>query len=241
MTQTAAQICELARQIAKVPGFAAQSGQFLNLVLSDLCQNYNLEVNRVTDTFNMNTTVPATGAPANALSSDWLRSLKDDVFYTILGVNYFPIQDDQAQFDKHVLTSGLQGYPQNFFVDTSVSPSQMYFWPPPSGAFPVTARYFKQRADIVTPETDTSVPWFPNQSYLVTSVAGCLMQIADDDRADGFLGDDDDRYPQGAGTILRKYLKMQGDTSASVKRVTLDRQLFGSGFSRLPNTKTIGW
>lgn len=240
MTQTAAQICELARQIAKVPGFTTQSGQFLNLVLSDLCQNYNLEVNRVTDTFSMNTTVPATGAPANALSADWLRSNKDDVFYTILGVNYFPIQDDQAQFDKHVLTAGLQSYPQNFFVDTSVSPSQMYFWPPPSGSYAVTARYFKQRPDIATPETAPDVPWFPNQRYLVTAVAGALMQLADDERADSFLADDD-MHPQGAGTQLRKYLKMQGDTSSSVKRVTLDRQLFSPAWNRLPNTKQVGF
>jgi hypothetical protein len=241
VSQTAAQICELARQIAKVPKYLTQSGQILNFVLEDLCQNYNLEINRVTDSFSMNTTVPATGAPANALSADWLRSNKDDVFYTIQGVNYFPIQDDQAQFDKHVLTAGLQSYPGFFFVDTSVSPSQMYFWPPPSGAYAVTARYFKQRPDITTPETATDVPWFPNTKYLVTAVAGGLMQLADDERADSFLSDNEDTNPQGAGVLLRKYLKMQGDSSSNVKRVTLDRQLFGTGWNRLPNTKNVGW
>src|SRR5262245_61980824 len=142
MSQTAEQICELARQIAKVPKYETQSGKILNFVLEDLCQNYNLEINRVTDTFNMNTVMPATGAPANALTSDFLRTNKDDVFYTISGVPYFPVQDDQAQFDAHVLTAGLNGFPEFFFVDTSVSPSQVYFWPPPSGAFATTVRYF---------------------------------------------------------------------------------------------------
>lgn len=238
---TAAQICELARQIAKVKGFATQSGQVLNFVLSDLCQNYNLEINRVTDTFNMNTVMPASGGAANALSADFLRTNKDDVFYTISGVPYFPIQDDQAQYDHHVLTAGLQSYPQFFFVDTSVSPSQMYFWPPPSAVFPVTARYFKQRPDITTPEESSDVPWFPNHTYLVRATAGMLMQISDDERAEAFLSSDEDAHPQGAGSMLRKYLTMQGDSSSRVNRVTLDRRLFSAGWDRLPNTKSIGW
>lgn len=241
MTQTAAQICTLARQIAKVPGFAEQSGQFLNLVLSDLCQNYNLEINRVTDTFNMNTTMPATGAPTNALSANFLRSNKDDVFYTISGVPYFPVQDDQAQFDAHVLTAGLQSYPYYFFVDTSATPNTIAFWPPPSGAYAATVRYFKQRDDITTPESSSTVPWFPNANYLVTAVAGMLMRISDDERAEAFLSDDEEKSSQGAGVILRRYLKMVGDSSSRVNTVTLDRRLFNNNCNRLKNTKNIGW
>lgn len=235
MSLTAAQIVTLACQVAKVPGYTSQAGQLLNSILSDLCQFYDLEVNRVTQTFNM-----ATGAApaANALTSDWLRSNSNDVFYTISGVPYFPVQEDQAQFDAHVLTAGLNGYPYNFFVDTSVSPNNMYFWVPPSGAYAVTARYFKQRADIATPESSSTVPWFPNQQYLQTALAGRLMQLADDDRAAQFLSDDD---PQGAGFLLRKYLVMQGDRSSMVRTVKRDRGTFGPSWKSLPNTKNLGW
>lgn len=241
MALTAAQICELARKIAKVPGYQVDSGRILNSVLSDLCQNYDFELCKLTDTFNMNTVVPATGAPGNALSATWLRSKPRDVFYTISGVNYFPTQLEQQEFDRLVLTAGLQSYPYNFYVDTSVSPNQMYFWPPPSGAYPVTARYYQQMPDIASPETATDIPWFPNQNYLITAVAGRLMQESDDDRADSFLGDDDDRFPQGAGTILRKYLKMMDDREAIPHRVELDRRFFRPAWNQLKNTKTIGW
>ena len=38
MAQTAAQICTLARQIAKCPGYTSQSGQLLNVILEELAQ-----------------------------------------------------------------------------------------------------------------------------------------------------------------------------------------------------------
>lgn len=241
MALTAAQICELARKIAKVTGFTTDSGRILNSVLSDLCQNYDLEICKVTQTFNMNTVMPATGVPSNALSSTWLRSKSRDVFFTISGVPYFPIQRTQQEFDRLVVVPGLQAYPYDYFVDTSVSPNLMSFWPPPSGAYPVTARYYQQMPDITNPETATDVPWFPNQNYLITAVAGRLMQLADDDRADAFLGDDDARSPQGAGTILRKYLKMMDDRGAIPHRVHLDPRLFQPGYANLKNTKNLGW
>lgn len=238
MALTSAQICELARKIAKVPGYQVDSGRILNSVLSDLCQNYDLEICKVTQSFNMNTVVPATGVPANALSATWLRSKPRDIFYTIDGVPYFPTQLAQEEFDRLVLSPGLQSYPYFFFVDTSVSPNQMYFWQPPSGAFPVTARYYQQMADIVSPETDASVPWFPNQNYLITAVAGRLMQEADDDRAGTYMSDQD---PQGAPYILRKYLMMMDDRGTIPHRVTLDPRFFRPSWQGLKNTKTIGW
>lgn len=239
MAMTAAQIVTLACQIAKCPGYTSQAGQMLNLALQDLAQTYNLEILKVTDTFNMATSAPPA---ANALSATWLRSKKDDVFYTILGVNYFPIQVDQAGYDKLVQQSGMQAYPSIFYVDTSTSPANMYFWAPPSGAYPVTARYYSLPADIATPESSSSVPWFPNQDYLVTRLAGQMMQITDDDRAQAFLADDEEQFPHGAGSILRRYLKLQSDETSFAKTVTLSRSRFyNSNYARLRNTKQIGW
>lgn len=238
MGMQAQRIVAQALAIAKAPAYLTLAGEQLNLILQDLAQTYNLEVLKVTDTFNMSTAAPPA---ANALTANWLRSKKDDVFFTIQGVNYFPVQLDQSNYDRMVQQAGMQGYPTLFYVDTATSPSSMYFWPPPSGAYPVTARYYKQPDDITTPESSTDIPWFPNSDYLVTRLAGQMMQITDDDRAEAFLSGDEQMHPHGAGSILRRYLMLQSDESSFAKRVTLSRQRFGANFSRLPNTKNLGW
>jgi hypothetical protein len=95
--------------------------------------------------------------------------------------------------------------------------------------------------DIVTPQSSNVIPWFPNQSYLIRRLSGELMKYNDDERISEYLGDDDERTPQGAGVMLRKYLQMKDDKGDRVQQVTLDRRRFGTSFDRLKNTKTIGW
>ena len=92
-------------------------------------------------------------------------------------------------------------------------------------------------ADIASPETSATVPWFPNQAYLKTRLAGELMQIADDDRASAFLGESD----TGAQGLLKRYLNLKDDRTNRAETVKLDRRTFGPAFNKLPNTKTIGW
>jgi hypothetical protein len=87
--------------------------------------------------------------------------------------------------------------------------------------------------DITTPETSTTVPWFPNQQTLLHSLTAALMELADDDKADDFRAKADE--------ALRKYLKMKDDPDGRAKLITLDRRQFGRSFNRLPNTKLIGW
>ena len=116
----------------------------------------------------------------------------------------------------------------------------MYVYWPAGGAYPATVRYFSQMPDIATPETSTTVPWFPNTNYLIRRVAGEVMLLTDDDRASQFLGDNDEATPQGAGTLLRKYLTLQDDPEGRVKRVQYDRRFF-KGPSILKNTKIVGW
>ena len=153
-----------------------------------------------------------------------------------------------------VQQAGLSNFPVFYWTDMSLSgvtnsasgsggvavPVAL-FWQVPSGAYPVTVRYFSQMPDISTPETSTAIPWFPNQTYLRTRVAGELMKITDDERADAFLSADEDRHPQGAGVMLRKYLQMKDDRSTRTRTVTLDRRRFGTSFDRLRNTKQVGW
>lgn len=236
MGQQAQITCSLARQIAKCPNYQAQSGQLLNAILSELCQNYDFDVARTIYNFSFNDG-GYSGSGPYPLPADYLRMDVNDCFYTINGVKYSMISVDLAQFDLMVQTEGFQSYPTNFATNMSVSPPTLYAWPPASGAYPVTMRYFRQMPDITTPETSSEIPWFPNDNYLLTRLAGELMKITNDDRWQIFLGDTE----SGAQGILQRYLKLKDDKNNRSETVRLDRRRFGSRFNDLRNTKTIGW
>jgi hypothetical protein len=252
MALTSAQIIARACAIAKVPGWTSQAGQYLNAVLSELAQNYDFQLIRKTYTFNFNLLLvdPSglflQGCGPYQLPADFLRCQDEDaVFWTLNGVRYPMVPIDLSQFDMAVQSAGLQAYPYWFATNLSLgdetvasaSGPMAYVYPPPSGAFPVTVRYFSQPADIATPETSATVPWFPNANYLITRVAGELMKEADDDRCQTFLGDG----PAGAQGILLRYLKLVDDKINRATVVKMDRRRFGPKFSNLPNTKQIGW
>lgn len=231
---TSAQIITLATQIAKCPGYTSQAAITLNLILAELAQNYDFAFAKSTFSF----TFTGTTGPI-ALPTDWLRAEKDTILYTIDGVPYVMTHISNEDYAQLVQQAGLSGFPQYFTTFPELY--EMWVWPAASGAYPVTAPYYTQPADIVTPESSTEVPWFPNQTYLVRRLAGELMAITGDERMNGFLGDHDEMYPQGAGTLLRKYLRMKDDQEGFTKTVSLDRTRFGKNFNRLRNTKSIGW
>ena len=248
MALTSAQICTLARQTAKCTGYTSQSGQFLNAILQDLAQTYDFETIVKTFTFNFNLSqnsgpgnqyIPGCGP--NPLPADFLRAKNNEAIYYIQGVRYVMINVDQAQFDNLTQTAGLQSYPTVFYIDLGPVAAGgvpiMYVWVPASGAYPVTLRYYPQLADITATETSATVPWFPNQQYLLTRLAGQLMQLTNDDRYKEYLGDG----PFGSEGILRKYLEMKDDPEGRVNTVKMDRRIFGSSFNNLPSTKIVGW
>jgi hypothetical protein len=261
MPLTAAAICTLATQIARVPGFTSQAGQELNAILSDLCQTYDFQVAKATYQFSLPTGgaggnfVGATGLNSLGqafinLPTNYLRAIKWDCFYTISGVPYPMIPADQEEGDMLVQQANVSNFPIFFWTDMTLTGATnngypgfpvMLFWQVPSGAYPATLRYYSQMSDISSPQSSTVIPWFPNQSYLIRRLAGELMKYSDDDRIGAYLGDDDNRTPEGAGVMLRKYLQQEGDKSTRARQVQLDRRRFGTSFDRLKNTKTIGW
>ena len=258
---TAAQLVASACEIAKVPGMTVRGGQLLNMILADLCQGWDFEVARRKTYFNFNPGAVAVvgnsiyGSGPYDLPADFLRIAGPgggNAFYTLFGVPRALIGCDLADFDMMVQQAGIQSYPYLLAVDMSpldaaqqgdATPGpQAYAWPPPSGAYPVTVSYFCQMPDIDTPEASAVVPWFPNQAYLKTRLAGELMQISDDDRASAMLGSTPDNTGAGAGDILARYLKNKDNSSNRVQSVKLDPMRFGrNDWRRLPNTKTIGW
>jgi hypothetical protein len=250
----AQQIVNLACQAASCPGYTAQAGQLLNVILQELCQTYDFDTAKRFYTFNFDPGLATLvgnaqiGSGPYPLPADFLRCVGSgkDCYWTLLGVPYPMIPIDLSEFDMTVQQAGLASYPYWFCTDVSPNDSEQqglagqafaYVYPPPSGAYPVFLRYYSQMPDIVTPETSTVVPWFPNTQYLRTRLTGELFAITDDERAVAYLGD----TAMGAQGILNRYLKLKDDKSDRAQTVQLDRRRFSGNFQKLRNTKTVGW
>jgi hypothetical protein len=315
-TLTATQIVTLAGQIAKTPGMTAQGGQFLNVILEELAQNYDFDLAKGTYNFTFPVATRAIGNLNASLASgpiflpaDYLRAKRGDIMWFNAGFPMQLVPIDLDEFDRLVQTPGLMSFPTIFATDMSQpqilltqagsnsgsttldnipdtsslyvgavvvktdvpmfttitaivnantvtmsnaatntfigqtifqQPPMAYVWPPASGAYPAMVRYSRQVPPLATPEASTYYPWFPDTQYLITALAGRLMQIAGDDRWEAFLSDNADLHPGGAGVQLRKYLVMKDDSSDRSKRITLDRRRFGLGVVNLPPSKILG-
>lgn len=250
MALTAQQIVTYACQIAKGPGYTSQAGDFLNVVLGDLCRTFDFELAAKTFYFNFNPGLSALvgnsiyGSGPYPLPADFLR-VKDEksAFWTLpgTGVVYPLIPCDLSEFDMMVQQSGTQSYPYIIATDMSLGDETQqgdvapvcYVYAPPSGAYPCTIRYYAQMPDIANPSTSASVPWFPHQGYLLKKVTAMVMALTNDDRQPAFENE--------ADGMLRQYLMLKDNRSQRASTVKLDRRRFGRSYSTLPNTKTVGW
>lgn len=232
-------IISLACATAKTPGYLTIAGDLLNMILGELCQDYDFETARKSTTFNFN----GSFGPY-ALPSDYLRSVAQDVFYNIqVGLPYFMVWTNQADFDRLLQQPQLAGYPSRYWTDMSTSPPGMYVWPMPSGTYQVFVHYYSRMADMASPETSNAVPWFPSQPYLLARLTGELMKLADDPRAGQFLGDATGANGEieGARHILSRYMKMKDDKNNQINTVLLDRRRFATVTAGLPESKSIDW
>ena len=94
----------------------------------------------------------------------------------------------------------------------------------------MTVRYQRQMPAIVNHMT---VPWFPDEGYLITELASRLCELSDDQRALNLHA--------LADTRIRKYLQKDGDKQNRSQSVQLDARSFasamGGGYRRAKNTK----
>lgn len=259
MALTSQQICAQAAAIAKLTGPLSQAGQILNLVLSELCQTYDIDQARGTYVFNLNpgsTTSPSfpnlvAGSGPYNLPTDYLRVDQREMMWFLDGVPYPMTALDLWEFDRLIQSQNSQGFPSVYATDVSNIPAILVIWPPPAQGYLTMARYRRLMPDIGSgtltsgwnpgtqpPESSSIVPWFTMQNYLITRVAGELMKSTGDARWEDFLGE----KPNGAQGILNRYLKLDNDNSNRARRVQLDQRYFGSGkWANLPSTKTAGW
>jgi hypothetical protein len=240
MPLSSAQLVNLACQTCNTPGFTAQAGQFLNAILADLADTQNLDLCR--GTFNFNFVVDngsGNGSGPYSLPVDYKRAERDGVFYVYNGVPYSLTSVDYTQYKLLVQQAGIANFPVNYATDISGLGQEpptaplLYVWPPASFAFPVTVIYRRLLPDIMTPETSSEVPWFPNQGYLQAELNARLCALAGDERVTQFNGEAEAR--------LGKFMALANDSQGRAATITLDARQFRPPFSLLPNTKLIGW
>lgn len=221
---TAQQLVTYALQIVKAPGYTQQAGDMLNARLAQLAQNYDLQVLMRSTVINM-----VSGTQQYTLPADYVRG--QQVLYYIGGLPQTLNAIDLSNYTA--LNSGtvLQAYPTLWTSDPSQTPPLLYVYPMPSLSTPLTVRYFYKPTDIVNPATSSTVPWFPDGTYLLTALAADLMGITDDTRQAEWL----DR----ANNMLRDFLKMQGDQDNYAKTVKLSPSFRGG--RALPPSKLTGY
>jgi hypothetical protein len=224
MPYSAAQIVTLATQVSRTPGYTAQAGEMLNAILADLCQQYDFDFIRQTTTLNI-----GPGSAYYVLPADHYRTR--EVFYNVQGTIFFLYQIPLEDYDQAFAGPGVNNYPQSYAVDVAADPNNMYFWPPPAISLSVTVRYQPQKADITTPESSSTVPWFPNQRYLIKKLAADLMMLSGDKRMNEFEKD--------AQEILKNFLSMDDDKENYAQTVKLDGRRF-RGSAKLRPTKVTG-
>lgn len=214
---TSAQIVQRACEVCKVPGFTQQGGQYLNLTLQDLVLHRDLKMLRKQSSITI--TVGSNGP--FALETDYLRTY--DLFYTVNNFPYFLFPISQEQYDQQFKDPSIANYPYCYATDLTATqvpgtPGQLFIYPQSTTPLALTHRYMVQMPDIATPELSSTIPWFPDQNYLITATAMRLMQATDDARYEAFKSD--------CEGMLRTHLIMEGDEQQVVKEIRLDPQRF---------------
>lgn len=232
------EIITLACQIAKVPGMTVQAGQMMNSILRQLSENYNFDIQKVTNfSITTGTTFVNNGAGPYNLPTGYLRNAINEQNYVFNGQPYILQQIPISTWRSYFQSAGIQNLPLQFATDFSTVQTlgfpQTYLWPPPNGAYVIQWPYYQQHVDVQSPESSTAIPWMPDRIYLYTKLAFELMKIANDDRLKEFYEVNKD--------ILTKYLEMKDDVVGYSKQVKLDGRYFKGNYWSLPNTKLIGW
>src|SRR5215475_1007525 len=213
-----------------------QAGQVLNEILLELTYTYDLSIALSTTTVNLTGSGPNNGAGPYSLPANYLRGASRDLTYLLNGLPQMLTQITLAEFDLLVNVNAAADYPNQYATDVSQSPPQLFVYPPPTALISLQVRYYGTFPEITMPETSSTIPWFPFQTYLIKRLAGELMAITGDPRADATLGD----TPGGAEHMLRKYLNLQGDREDTSSMVRLDGRFFGRGGQTFPPSKVTG-
>jgi hypothetical protein len=113
-------------------------------------------------------------------------------------------------------------------------PANLLIYPPPSGAFNAMIRYQTYMPPLTQAQVNAGAfCWYEDDNSLIDLLSRRLMGIADDTRLA--------EYEQLTERLVGKYSKLADDRANRAQTVQMDRRSFGHDFSRLKNTKTVGW
>lgn len=220
---TAQQLVTYALQIAKAPGYTTQAGDLLNARLSTLARTYDLDMLLKTLQFS----VPA-GVQTYTLPADYVRG--HELWYYIGGLPQTMRQIGLPDFDRVNVGVVAMAYPTMW--SSNPATNTLYLYPMPNATIAFTLRYWSQPADIASPATSSTVPWFPDSDYLLTALAADVMRLTDDTRQL--------QYAQEAQGKLQSFLKMQGDRENHARTIKMGNS-FRGGAGRLPPSKITGF
>ena len=220
---TAQQLVTYALQIAKAPGYTTQAGDLLNARLSTLARTYDLDMLLETLQFS----VPA-GVQTYTLPADYVRG--HELWYYIGGLPQTMRQIGLPDSDRVNVGVVAMAYPTMW--SSNPDTNTLYLYPMPNATIAFTLRYWSQPADIASPATSSTVPWFPDSDYLLTALAADVMRLTDDTRQL--------QYAQEAQGKLQSFLKMQGDRENHARTIKMGNS-FRGGAGRLPPSKITGF
>jgi len=113
-------------------------------------------------------------------------------------------------------------------------PANLLIYPPPSGAFNAMIRYQSYMPPLTQAQVNAGAYcWFSDDNTLIDLLAKRLMGIADDQRMA--------EYRAMAQDQVARYQARADDRGNRAQSVQMDRRYFGHDFSRLKNTKQVGW
>ncbi len=237
MALTSQSIIVDACQIAKCPGMTLQAGDFLNEILSTLAQNYDFPESQQLTQLSVGPLLGTGISPAQPFQwypltipdgSIYLRT--KEVFYNQSGVIFWLNQLLKEQYDRLFQGQGISNYPYWFVVDTTLSPPQIGFYPPPNIPLTIFVRAQLQPPDMVDPVNTPTAPWLRQRRFLVTRLAADLMQITGDSRRAEF--------DASATEQLDKYLIMIDDKENVATTVKLDPLRFRNPTGLMPTKQT---
>ncbi len=224
----ASQIVTLVGQITKAPGMTSQIGQCLNTVLVSLALQQDLDLVKRQATIILNTgSSPTTFAlPANYLRA---RKFWYPVNAAIFTMDPVSLEKLRTQYND----SSVVDYPYWFATDTNTANNLGYVYPNPVVTLTATMIYFDTAVEIVTPETSSTVPWYPDEDYLINETARRMMRITDDLRQAQFKVDSDETQ--------RRTLRLLNDPEGRAVCVRRDPSTFRNSQNVKPTKVEGGW
>lgn len=207
---------------------SSQIGQSLNTVLVSLALQQDLDLVRRQTTITLTTGM----SPSSyALPANYLRARR--FFYYVNGSPFDMTAQSLETLKLQFQDASIVDYPYWYATDTNTSDPLIYVYPNPVVQLSATLIYFDSAVEISTPESSATIPWYPDQDFLINETARRMMRITDDERAPLFKADSDETQ--------RRTLRLLNDPEGRAVCVRRDPSTFRNTQNVRPTKVEGGW